>query len=139
MVRSVSTLRSAICSSVATLACVALAVIPGKAQVVGIALVGLFLLVTWRLWTAGIRVEVNSIKVVGLLRSRRVAWNEIDRFTVAPFAGYRYVGHVVLRDGTDIGCLGIAAATRPNGPRHQAQVQHPIDHLNRILASNNPC
>lgn len=135
VVRSVSTTRAAVGVSAAAIGAVVLAVVPGKAQIVGVVFAVAFLLTAWRAWVAGIHVEADGVRVVGILGSRRFAWEKIDHFAVGPFAGYQYVGHVVLRDGRDIGCLAIAAATRPHGERHRLEVQRPIDQLNAILAA----
>src|SRR5438874_1972812 len=74
---------------------------------------GAGVLVTWRIWVAGIHVETDGIKAVGFLLSRRFRWDEIDHFGVLPLGGYPYVGHVVLRDGRKVGTYGIGAPGRP--------------------------
>lgn len=135
VVRSVGTVRGALGGSAFTIGFIVLAVVSTTAQLVAAVLAVMMLLLTWRAWIAGIHVEKDGVKVVGILVSRRFAWETIDHFAVGPFAGYRYVGHVVLCDGRDIGCLGISAATRPNGDRRRLEVQRPVDELNAALAA----
>jgi len=134
-VRSVGTLRGAVAASTGTLGCIALAVF-GKAPVVGAAFAVVFLLMGWRFWLAGIRVGPDGVRMVGLLGvSRRAPWDSVDHFAVGPFRGYRYVAHVVLRDGRDFACIGISAANGPNAERRRLEVQRPVDDLNTTLAA----
>jgi hypothetical protein len=132
-VRSVSTLWWAVGSSVATIGWTALAVRSTNARVAGIVFAVLFLVMTWRAWVAGIRVEADGVTVVGFLRSQRVAWKDIDHFAVLPLGGYPYVGHAVLRDGRQLATYGIGAPGRPRRERFRLQVQGPVDQLNAAL------
>lgn len=114
IVRSISSTRAAVGATLAVAGLVALAVVPGNAQIVGWIFLPFWLLFTWRAWMLGMHIEDEGVKVVGVLLSRQVAWADIDRFEVSPLGGYPYVGHVVLRDGRQFGTFGIAA---PAGPR----------------------
>jgi hypothetical protein len=92
-VRSVSTLRWGVISPVVTLGFIALAVFSSNGgRVVGAVFAALFIVMTWRVWVTGIRVEEDGIKVVGVLVSRRVAWRDIDHFAVLPLGNYPWVG-----------------------------------------------
>jgi hypothetical protein len=91
-------------------------------------------LLTWCLWRQGIRVGSDGVQVIGLVRSRSVRWEEIDRFVVAPAAGYPFIGHVLLRSGGDLWTFGLSAAGWPRTERRRLQVERPIEELNRALA-----
>jgi hypothetical protein len=87
---------------------------------------------TWRLWTLGLHVEADGVKVVGFVLSKRIRWEDIDHFAVLPWGDYPYVGHIVRRDGgPPIPVKGLAAA---RAERFRPGVQKPIDELNRVLA-----
>jgi hypothetical protein len=132
IVRSARTIRDALGVSLASTGFFVLAIITtGAAPAAVAACVGIWLLLTSRVWRVGIRVEEGGVKVVGFLTSRRFAWDAIDHFGVGPFVGYRHVAHVVLRDGRNIGCIAIAA----NSEQHRSEVQRPIDELNAALAA----
>ena len=135
LVRSVGTLRGAVAATAGTLGCIALAAF-GKAPVVGTIFAAVFLLMSWRFWLAGIRVGPDGVRIVGLLGApRRVPWESVDHFALGPFRGYRYVAHVVLRDGRHCACIGISAANGPNVERRRVEVQRPVDDLNATLAA----
>jgi hypothetical protein len=112
------------------------AAVPGHSRGLGFVLAPLCLLMSWRAWVAGIHVEADGVKVVGFLLSKRFRWEEIDHFAVLPLGGYPYVGHVVLRNGRQVGTYGIGAPGRPKSKAQQfrLQVQRPIDELNQVLA-----
>jgi hypothetical protein len=135
LVRSVGTLRGAVAAGVVTLGCIALAAF-GQDPVVGAAFGVVVLVMSWRFWLAGIRVGPKGVRIVGLLgASHAVPWGSIDHFAVGPFRGYRYVAHVVLRDGREFACLGISAANGPNPARRRLEVERPVDGLNTTLAA----
>ena len=134
--RSSSTARWAIGASVATIGFGVLAAVPGDSQSLGFVMTPLLVLISWRIWVVGIRVDANGIKVVGFFLSRRFRWVEIDHFAVLPLGGYPYVGHVVLRDGRKVGAYGIDSPGRPKSKAEQfrLQVERPVDDLNQVLA-----
>jgi hypothetical protein len=87
-----------------------LAVLSGRGHWVWLAIALPMALLTWWLWRLGIRVEREGVRVIGLAGSRSVRWEEIDRFVVAPAAGYPFIGHVLLRNGGDLWTFGLSAA-----------------------------
>jgi len=131
--RSVSTVRAATGSAAGT-AIFAVVAVTGNAHLAGGIIAAILLLATWRMWTAGVRTEHSGVKIVGFLVTKRVAWDDIDHFAVLPLGRYPWVGHVLLRDGRDLPCLAISAASRPRTERRRLQVQRPIDALNAQLA-----
>lgn len=135
--RSVATMRAAVLGTAIAIGCVVLAVVPGRAQIAGFVFAPLFLLMTWRVWNAGIHVESDGVKIVTVFLSRRVRWQDIDHFAVMPFGRYPYVGHVVLLDGRKLGTFGLATSSRRT-EANRLRVQWPIDQLNRILAEQRP-
>jgi hypothetical protein len=134
LVRSVGTLRAAVGAMTSAVGCVALTLF-GKAPVLTAVFAAVLFLMSWRFWLLGIRVGPQGVNIVGLLGSRRVAWESVDHFAVGPYGGYRYVAHAVLRDGRDFACFGISAANGPNPARRRLEAQVPIDHLNAALAA----
>jgi hypothetical protein len=113
---------------------VVLAAVPGPAEAVGYVFAPLWLIATWRGWRLGVHVEADGVKVVGFFASKRVPWNDIDRFELRPWQRYPYVGHVVLSGPRS--AIPIAAITTAGGAndRHRRQAQEPIDRLNEALA-----
>ena len=87
------------------------------ARGLGFVLAPLLLVMSWRAWVVGIHVEAGGVKVVGFLLSKRFRWDEIDHFAVLPLGGYPHVGHVVLRNGRQVGTYGIGAPGRPKSRR----------------------
>jgi hypothetical protein len=130
--RSVGTVRASFGLAAGAVVFAVLAV-AGKAQAAGGIIAAILLLAAWRMWIAGIRTEHRGIRVVTFLGTRRVAWDDIDHFAVLPLGQFPWVGHVVLRDGSRLSCLAIAAPARPKSERRRLQVQRPIDELNEVL------
>jgi hypothetical protein len=91
------------------------------------------LLMAWRMWHTGIQVRTEGVRVVTLLLSRRVAWEDIDHFAVLPLGRYPYVGFVVLRSGRKFGTFGLSTSTWA-GEQGRANIQRPVDALNKALA-----
>jgi hypothetical protein len=133
-VRSISAVRGAAVSAGATCVFLVLGVLPGGPHWVWLALTPFMVLLTWCLWRAGIRIEADGVRVIGLIGSRSVRWEEIDRFAVAPAAGYPFIGHVFLRGGRDLWTFGLSAAGWPRSERRRLQVERPIQELNEALA-----
>lgn len=132
--RSASATRGAVFSTVVLVGLVALALVPGRGEVVGYVFAPLWLIWTWRSWQVGVHVETGGVKVVGALASRRIAWEEIDCFDVRPWLRYPYTGYVVLTGARrPIPVMGITTAGGES-ERHRGQAQEPIDHLNEALA-----
>lgn len=132
-VRSVGAVRPVIASMGFTGLFLVLGVLPGRGHWVWLTIGVLMALLTWCLRRPGIRVEAAGIRVIGLVRSRPVPWEEIDRFVVAPAAGYPFIGHVLLRNGGDLWTFGLSAAGWPRTERRRLQVERPIEELNRAL------
>ncbi len=132
MYRSVSTLRGALFATALVPAGIAIAVFAGRAAPVGYVLAPLGALLAVWAWRAGVHVEHDGVKVVGII-SRRVPWKDIDRFDVRPWQSYPYTGYVVLT-GTRPP-LPIMAITTAGGKteQHRLQAQKPIDELNDAL------
>lgn len=79
-----STVRGAALGTAVAIGCIALAVVPGKAQLAGVILAPVMLLLTWRSWSTGIRVDDKGVKVVTTLLSKRFPWSYVDHFEVRP-------------------------------------------------------
>src|SRR5262249_24845738 len=45
---------------------------------------------------AGVHVQSDGVHVVNVFRTRRLRWDEIERFEVAPAGRYPFAGHVIL-------------------------------------------
>ncbi len=134
--RSVSTTRAAVFATAGLVGFIVIAALPGRGEIVGYIFAPVFFLVATRWWRLGVHVETHGVKVVGSLLSKRIAWEEIDRFEVRPWLRYPYQGYVVLTGGRAVPILGIGAAGRPKSKdqRHRRQAQEPIDRLNEALA-----
>ncbi|HZE04156.1 MAG TPA: hypothetical protein VE127_02965 [Solirubrobacteraceae bacterium] len=112
----------------------AIAVVPGKGQIVGYIFAPLAAVCTWRVWNLGVHVEANGIKVVGSLVSRRVAWEEIDCFDVQPWLRNPFQGYVVLRgSGSPIPILAISGGGMGSDEARRLRAQTLIDALNELL------
>jgi hypothetical protein len=131
--RSVATTWAGVGSLAGAAVFFALALTGGRGSVAAYVIGALLLVVAWRMWIAGFRVEADSVKVVTLFRSRRVSWSEIDHFAVMPLGTYPYVGYVVLRDGRKFGTFGLSASSR-KAEANRLRVQRPVDALNQVLA-----
>jgi hypothetical protein len=136
--RSSTTLWSAVAGSIGSVAFLVGAITPGTGHLLGYGIPALFVLaLSWRLWVAGIHPRRDGVKLVGILVSRTVPWDEIDCFEVRPLGGVPFAGYIVLRDGKAYGGLGLAAGGRfskPGSPAEQ-RVQGPVDELNELLAA----
>jgi fatty acid desaturase len=75
-------MRGAVFATVVLVAFIILAAVPGKGQVVGYIFAPLWLIGTWRVWHLGVAVEDDGVKVIGVLVSKKIAWEEIDHFEV---------------------------------------------------------
>ena len=133
-VRSVGAVRGVIGGAGSTALFLVLAVLSGRGHWVWLAIALLMALLTWWLWRLGIRIEPDGVRVIGLAGSRSVRWEHIDRFVVAPAAGYPFIGHVLLRNGGDLWTFGLSAAGWPRTEGRRLQVERPIGELNRALA-----
>lgn len=135
LVRSPGANHGAVIGIVGILGFVALAVF-GNHPVLAAICAAFLALLDLRLWLAGIRVGPEGVRIVSLLGvSRRAAWETIDHFAVAPFAGYPHVAHVVLRDGRDFACLAVSAAKRGDTMQGRLAVEGTVDELNATLAA----
>ncbi len=98
-----------------------LAAAPGKARLFDGIVAILFVVWTWRAWRAEVRVDDTGLRIGGYMFERRVAWSEIERFTVAPFGNNPYVGHIICTDGRPpIPLVGITGGPRTDKGRHAA-------------------
>lgn len=79
----------------------------------------------------GVLVSRDGIAVRKVRRSRRIAWDEIDRFSVEPMA-YSTVGRVHLRDGGTLDTPGIEGPNRFLFP-NSVEATEPIAQLNALL------
>jgi hypothetical protein len=132
----VSALRGTLVAASTTALFILLAALPGRGHWAWLAAAALMALLTWSLRRMGICIEADGVRVIALFWSRSVRWEQIDRFVVAPAAGYPFIGHVLLRDGTDLWTFGLSAAGWPRTERRRLQVQRPVDELNRVLAQS---
>jgi hypothetical protein len=132
--RTVSTVRASWGATAVMIGLVVLAVVPGKAQLFGVIFGIPWLIATWRAWILGVYVEPACVRIVQYVTSRRVPWEDIDRFAVMPAGNYPFAGYIVLRaKHRPIVLAGMGAAARPNPEAKRLQVQRPIDELNEIL------
>jgi hypothetical protein len=51
-----------------------------RAPLVGSVFAVLALLLAWRIFSAGVYLDTDAVKVVGFIRSWRVAWPDVERF-----------------------------------------------------------
>lgn len=131
--RSPGTAYTAIATFVGTIVCAVEGIQPGKGRwvlVIGAVTLGLM---SWREWTGGIRTRPDGVKVIGMLVSKRIPWREIDHFAVLPMGRYPWVGHVVLRDGRQIGSVALSLAGPPSTEKRISRLQGKIDELNQAL------
>jgi hypothetical protein len=83
---------------------------------------------------AGVLVDSDGITVRNPLRSVRLSWDEIDRFSVGPSL-WGSVGFVHLRDGGEVHIWGIQGQSRALFPNSRWATD-PVDELNRLLPEN---
>jgi hypothetical protein len=131
--RSVGTFWGAIALTVGGAVFLVVGVTGGRGRIAAFVIGALLLLAAWRMWVAGIRVDAEGVTVGTFLLSRRVSWQDVDRFAVMPLGRYPYVGFVVLRDGRKFGTFGLATSVGKS-ERKRLEVQRPIDELNQIHA-----
>ncbi len=111
-----------------------LAVLPGKAEVVGYIFIAPWAYAAWRAFYWGVRVRDDGIIIGGFLTSRRVSWAEIERFTVESAGPYPCVGRLIRKDGKrPIVLIGIDAGRRPT-KKSRVDTQAKVDLLNAELA-----
>ena len=127
--------RALAISTVVTLALVALAVVPGRAEAAGYVGAPLWAIATWRAWRLGVHVDESGVTVSGVLYSRRVAWSDIDHFAVMPSGSYPYVGHIVRSDAGRPVAIMSMSAPRGKSDAHRLEVERPVDELNGLLAA----
>ena len=135
--RSISTVRSAVVSTVGAIAFGVVGVIPGNAQIFCAGFAVVLVLMAWRYWNLGVHLEAGGVKLFGFFRSTRVSWESIDRFDVLPRGIYPYVAHLIRNDGHQpMPVMGLGAPARPKSrlESFRSQVQRPVDELNRVLA-----
>ncbi|MEA2210431.1 MAG: hypothetical protein QOF83_379 [Solirubrobacteraceae bacterium] len=131
--RSASTAWSALAALASGLVFVVLAVVNSRGQAAALVVAGVMFLLTWRAWTAGIHIEEDGVRIVGVFVSRRVGWDDIDHFAVLPLSRYPYSAHVVLRNEHKLGTLGLATSPDPS-EMSRLRIQQAVDELNRILS-----
>ena len=79
----------------------------------------------------GVLVSSDGITLRTMRGSHRIAWDEIDRFSVEPMA-YSTVGRVHLRDGGTLDTPGIEGPNRFLFP-NSVEATEPIAQLNALL------
>jgi hypothetical protein len=133
--RSVSAVYGALPVTAASAGLVIAAIVPGRGELAGVILAPLFFVIAWRMWLLGVHVEADGVRVVGIVASKRVPWEEIDRFEVRQWQRYPYVGHVVLNSGRAAIPIVAITTTGPRGKEWtRRQAQAPVDRLNEALA-----
>jgi|SRR5579863_1718027 len=90
------------------------------------------LLITSRV---GVHVETDGVRIVNAFRTRRLRWDDIERFELAPAGIYPFAAHAVLKDGSDIPIGGITVP-RFATTRLKPRAQEPIEELNALLRSH---
>lgn len=133
--RTRSTATAAGLLLVLPVACVVVALIPGKAQLWGAILILPALALAWRGAVVGVSVDEAGAKVAGILVSRHFAWSDIERFEVAPSGNAPFAGWLVLNHvGRRVPIMALSANGRSDGARRQVQEQ--VDALNAELAKS---
>ncbi len=117
-------------SLVLTIALLAAAGASPKLHVIGPVFAVVNLAVGVRIWMMGVYLRSDTIRVVNFHSAKTLAWDDVERFEIAPLAQYRYGAYLVLRG--ESGRIPIVALTggRWGGGR---AVQKTIDELNEVL------
>jgi hypothetical protein len=131
--RAKSAVRAAGLMTAGAAGVIALAVAPSKAQVVGYVFAPVTVWMAWRFWLCGVHVESNGVRIYGWLRTQRVPWADIDRFTVEPAAPYPYVGRLIRKDGRRPIVLVGTGTGRFENEKNRREAQAPVDLLNERL------
>lgn len=110
---------------------IVLACLGGRVAVSGYVFAPLCTLMTLRAGLRGIRIDDRGVVASGWLVSKRVPWENIDRFELRPIGRTPYVAHVIRTGGgPPIGVLAIyGSAAEPS----LDAAQRVIDDLNREL------
>jgi hypothetical protein len=88
----------------------------------------------WRTATAGVGADEDGVIVRNVIRSRRIRWDQIAKFSVVPYGPYS-MGYVELRNGQKLRAWGIQGRIRGLFP-NSTWATTPIDELNEILAEH---
>lgn len=88
----------------------------------------LFAAVIARIALLGIKIGTQGIVVRSFVRTRRLNWDEIERFELLGTV-YTPSLHIKLRSGEDIGVVGLAARTS----REQSRARQIAEELNERL------
>ncbi len=118
-------------------ALLALSILISKQPIPSAAITCFMATLTWTMWRLGVHVKPDYVIVVGIWRSSKINWDDIERFEVRRWNQYRNVGWVVRNPPlSPVHILGIGEGNRSLGgasaPRQRAQDL--VDELNRILA-----
>ena len=84
-----------------------------------------------RLARSGVYADEQGVRIVNPLRTDRIRWEELQRFTLRPHKGFRALGFAERIDGTQVQIWGIQA--RSSAPAAVRVPQQLIDELNERL------
>lgn len=84
-------------------------------------------------WGSGIDATAEGVRFIGMLRSRRVRWQDITRFEFGE-AGYRAAVQAVCKDGTIVKASSLAQGNMYTKPEtNRSKLQATLDKLNELL------
>jgi hypothetical protein len=83
-----------------------------------------------RIWMMGVYLRSDSVRVVNFHSAKALAWDDVERFEIAPLAQYPY-GTYLVRSG-DAGRIPIVALTGGRWGGGRAP-QKSVDELNEAL------
>lgn len=104
-------------------------VLSSRAQIPGVILLVIGIVMMWRTYNLGIHIRTDKVKVCHWIGSRTLTWEDIEHFEVAPFGKYPYVGRVILKGGKEVVSLGLSTGRKKNA----RFVEDPIAALNAVL------
>jgi hypothetical protein len=117
-------------SVVLTIALLIAGVASPKLHVIGPVFAAVNLAVGVRIWMMGVYLRSDAVRVVNFHSAKTLAWDDVERFEIAPLAQYRYAAYLV-RPG-DRGRMPIVALTGGRWGGGRAP-QKSVDELNEAL------
>jgi hypothetical protein len=66
---------------------------------------------TWRQAVGGFWVSDDSVRLSGIVFSRRISWTDVDSFQVKPLGPSPYAAYVVRRDGRAFSSIAVSSST----------------------------
>jgi hypothetical protein len=109
---------------------VGLAFVQPRAQVFDAIAAAVFFALAWRTWLLGVRIGRDGVKVAGLFFTTRVAWGDIDHFTMEAKQNGT-VARLIRKDGQR--SLATFAIAGGRSEKTKQRAQSVIDLLNQAL------